>query len=770
MTKLPSRRTDDRLAIPATRTDGVPEEPALGLEQFAALLRQSVWFMLACSLVAAGAAAVYVERLTPVYEARVSLRIQDREPNLPDIFRTLSSAGGLNTEMEVLSSRTLVEDVTKDLALQVQIASPAGSARDTMLQDIQVSPGTKAGTYRLARQPDGGFDVTDDASGKRLAGARPGELLTLRGATFRLAGPTERMKEIKIRVQSFRDAVLQAQRALAVSRVGREADVLAIQFQDGDPDLVWRVPNAVVQHFMKRREETQKLQAASQVRFLRGQIDTLAVQLRKSEEELKRFRESARVVNPGEEASKQIGRLVELESGRSTIEAERSSLARLLAQVDSERAASGSSPQSPYRRLFASPSLFQSQAASQMISALTQVEDQRVALLTRRTEQDPEVQRLTARMAELEGQLGSIARTYLQGLTDQVDSRDSSIARFSRELGTLPGKELEYARLERTPTVLKDMYALLQTRLKEAEIAEAAENSNVAIVDLAIPPREPISSRPRLIILAALIGGLLIGLGIGVVRQFLDHTVRTRAERHGRERTAGPGTHSTHLAKRSEGGAHREPQSGAAAPRGAARVRHAGPPTPHTSTRGRATVVHLPAAGGIAGRAGAGAPGAGGTGCIVGGNQRSTREPHDHIRPRKRDCGGLLHPPDQCRVLERRRVREDSGSHECAAGGGKDHHRGQSRARTRRAWPLGLAGGRRHAPRTGTPASQPHPGARAVRGPPGCRDVRTGAPSRPGGRVSGAGSAHRRKSNGQSSGPCRVASHGSAARATEGDL
>ena len=99
-----------------------------------------------------------------------------------------------------------------------------------------------------------------------------------------------------------------------------------------------------------------------------------------------------------------------------------------------------------------------------MISALTQVEDQRVALLTRRTEQDPEVQRLTARMAELEGQLGSIARTYLQGLTDQVDSRDSSIARFSRELGTLPGKELEYARLERTPTVLKDMYALLQTR------------------------------------------------------------------------------------------------------------------------------------------------------------------------------------------------------------------------------------------------------------------------------------------------------------------
>ena len=74
----------------------------------------------------------------------------------------------------------------------------------------------------------------------------------------------------------------------------------------------------------------------------------------------------------------------------------------------------------------------------------------------------------------------------------------------------------------------------------------------------------------------------------------------------------------------------------------------------------------------------------------------------------------------------------------------------------------------RHAPRTGTPASQPHPGARAVRGPPGCRDVRTGAPSRPGGEsrelaVLTAGSQ-------TASPPALVGSHRMAvlARATEG--
>ncbi len=530
MTRLPSRRSDDQLPVPATRMEGQPEEREFSLSDLGALIRQSVWFMLVCALLAGTAAVLYARKLVPFYQATVSLRIQDQESNLPDIFRPLDAANELNSEMQVLSSRTLVEDATSELKLQVRLLLPFRAARDSLLQNIQVSPTAIGGRYELARRADGRFDITERRTGKQFPSVRPGDSLSLPGVSLRLAPRAAKEKQIAFSVSSMRDAIFGTQGALSVTRVSRDADVLAITFRDPDPDLVWRIPNMVVQDFMTRREQTQKLQAASQVRFLHGQIDTLAVQLRSSEEELKRYRESARVVNPSEESSKQIGRLVELEASRSTVEAERSSLAKLLAQVDSERTAPGANPQSPYRRLFAFPSLFQSQAASQMITALTQVEEQRVTLLTRRTDQDPEVQRLTARITELENQLGSMARTYLQGLTDQVAARDSTIAGFSRELQSLPGKELEYARLERTPTVLKDMYTLLQTRLKEAEIAEAAQNSNVAIIDPAIAPRNPIPSRGKLMVLGAIMAGLLAGLSIGALRAFLDRTVRTRAD------------------------------------------------------------------------------------------------------------------------------------------------------------------------------------------------------------------------------------------------
>jgi capsular exopolysaccharide synthesis family protein len=183
-----------------------------------------------------------------------------------------------------------------------------------------------------------------------------------------------------------------------------------------------------------------------------------------------------------------------------------------------------------YRELLAFPSLLRNQAASQLLGSLSQVEDQRATLLTRRTEADPDVQQLSSRVVELENQLSKLALAYLQGLTNQVRSLDTEIARFDTQLNRLPRKELEFARLERKPLVLKEMYTLLQTRLKEAEIAEAAVNSNISIVDLAVPPRVPIRPNRRLITLVGLIGGTLLGLAIALVREYADRSIKTRSD------------------------------------------------------------------------------------------------------------------------------------------------------------------------------------------------------------------------------------------------
>jgi tyrosine-protein kinase Etk/Wzc len=494
------------------------------------MLKRSKWLILGCAAVAYAAAAIYVRKAEPVYGASVSLRIAEKQPNQPDVWRAFSQITDVSTEIEVLGSRTLVEDATRILGLQVRLTSPPDIARDRLLTDIQVTPDAQAAEYRLIRQGDGSF-VVNDSDGERLSHTRPGERLSLPGVTLRLTPEAAKYPELGLLVQAFANAV--GRTDVSVARAGNErspADIIRLRYEDTDQGLVWRVPNVIAERFIERRQESQKVQTRSQAKFLREQLDTLAVQLARSEEELKAFQERARVVSPGTEASSQIERLIRLQAERSSVEAERSALASLVAEVEERHKQQAAGQPSVYRELLAFPSLLRNPAASQLLRSLSDVEDQRATLLTRRTEVDPDVQLLSKRIAELETQLSTMAGAYLKGLSNQVSSLDAAIAGFSSELNRMPKKELEFTRLERKPQVLKEMYTLLQTRLKEAEIAEAAVNSSVTIVDPAIPPRSPMESKTRLFLLTSVVAGTLLGIGLSMFREYTDKSIKTRSD------------------------------------------------------------------------------------------------------------------------------------------------------------------------------------------------------------------------------------------------
>jgi capsular exopolysaccharide synthesis family protein len=508
----------------------LPEDGELRLHHIVAVLLHGRWLILGCMVLTLAIAVAYTRLTQPVYQASATVRIDENTPNLPTVFRMLPQGNEVGTEMEVISSRRLIEDATRQLGLQLRIARPMGVSREDVVDQVRVAEDAPSRELRLLRQSDGRFVALDTKTEKVIGSVRPGERLETPGAGFRLLPDASRYEAIDIAVSRFRSAVALVSAGVSVARAGREADVVILSYRDPDAGLVWQVPNAILQRFIERRQEMQKTEARSQVKFLRAQLDTLNRQLGASEEELKDFRERAQVVSPMVEAQSRIQRLVGLEAERSTLDAERAALAELLAKVDRERAVQEEGKPSPYRQLLAFPSLLRSEAASQLLRSLTEVEDQRSALLARRTSADADVQLLTGRIEELEDQLATIARTYLNGLTSQVGSLDATLGRFSAELRAMPQKELEYGRLERRPAVLKEIYTLLQTRLKEAEIAQAVDDASVTVVDEAIPTRSPISPKKRVAYLMGLFGGLLLGVTVALGRELMDISVRTRAD------------------------------------------------------------------------------------------------------------------------------------------------------------------------------------------------------------------------------------------------
>jgi capsular exopolysaccharide synthesis family protein len=488
------------------------------------------WVLISLSgMVVLGLATAYSFASTPVYEGVATLRIDDKQDNVPDVLRPLGIEGGVVTELEVLRSRSLVEAAVLRLHLQVLLEEPEGVSRAILLRDITVSDTVHPGLYRLTKSSNGHFDLTDTLEHVLQRSVAPGSVVEVAGIGFVLDSTSAEYGQITLQVRSLAQTVAELRENITVEQPNRDAKVATLTFRSADRELAWQLPNAIADRFIARRQSQQKSTARSTVAFLRHQLDTLERQLGTAELALQEFRQREQVVNPEAEGTGQVQRLIEIQAERSRVESERAALASLLAETQAE-AERSEGRASPYRRLLAFPTLLRNQALTQLITNLWQVEGERSELAVRRTEQDLDLQALDTRVKELESQIHAVASTYLQGLTATVKSMDVSIGGFERQLSRVPKRELDYVRLQRQPKVLEEMYALLQTRLKEAEIAQAIDDPSVQLVDRATRPLQPVGAPRGLIIGAGLVFGLLIGVGLAFLIEYFDKSVHSRTD------------------------------------------------------------------------------------------------------------------------------------------------------------------------------------------------------------------------------------------------
>ena len=482
--------------------------------------------LLATVGVCVAVASAWVLLVTPLYEGASSVRIDREQMTLPMPMQRLTGDSEISTEIEVLKSRTLAEDAVRSFHLQVTMRTPKLERPSALLGNLQVADDVSPRTIAIRSREEGGYEVVD---GRRKIEAEAGSTVKLEGVVFDLPmgdGPAK----IEFEVRPMSKALRQFRSDVAVTRAAREANIVVVRYRTPDPELAAEVPNFVVGSFIERRQTLQQSQSGVTVDFLREQIARLGADLTRAEEQLQSYRERNDVVSLVAEATTQVARLAEVEAERDALAAERSALAKLMAEIEGEASLAADGGDAPYRRLLAFPSLLRDQASAELLRSLIALENERAVLLTRRSPDDPDVQIQTARLATLETQVRSVGATYLDGLNDQLAAVDATLNGYRAQLGSVPEKEIQVARLERTPKVLGELHALLQTRLKEAEIKQAAEDPSVYVVDRAVMPHEPVRPKPAGTLFGGLAVGLLLGVSLALGREYTDRKVRSRSD------------------------------------------------------------------------------------------------------------------------------------------------------------------------------------------------------------------------------------------------
>jgi capsular exopolysaccharide synthesis family protein len=138
-----------------------------------------------------------------------------------------------------------------------------------------------------------------------------------------------------------------------------------------------------------------------------------------------------------------------------------------------------------------------------------------------------QIKGLDQQIAQLAARVKSAIRHRYDVAQAQEKALTGSLDQFKNQTLSEQDRAVQYNILRREVDTNRALYDALLQRFKEVSAAAGLTSSNVSVVDRAEAPRSPVWPRPLLILAGAILAGLALSGGLIFVREHLDDAVRS---------------------------------------------------------------------------------------------------------------------------------------------------------------------------------------------------------------------------------------------------
>src|SRR6266852_3661815 len=300
--------------------------------------------------------------------------------------------------------------------------------------------------------------------------------------------------------------------------------LLDVKFESTDPQLAARVVNAHIENYIEQNFRSRYEAATVASTWMTGQLTELKIKVEKAEEARLGYERQNQIWTIDEKQNITTQKLSDLNKEVTQAQAE-----RVQKEANYELARSGN--------IDAVPAVRDSGMIQDMIRKQSDLSAQYSEALSQYGPNYPKVQRLKAQLKELEQSVAREKSNVVNRIESEYRASRQREMRLSQALdkqkadaNQMAERLVQFNILKREAETNKQLYDGLLQKLKEAGIAAGLRSSNIRVVDPALEPSAP--SRPqktRTIFLAALMG-LVGGLGLAFLREYLDNTVKTPEE------------------------------------------------------------------------------------------------------------------------------------------------------------------------------------------------------------------------------------------------
>ena len=469
-----------------------------------------------------------------IYRSAATVRVQQQQAPVagaqmgPQVYDL--RVDPLVSEQQLIRSQKVAEGVVRRLGLRLDVASPPRLSRSALFGAHRpvVAEGAVAGEYRL-RLGEADYALS---SGSVQYGRVPYGT-PLDAGNIRLTVPQRPdvdEPEVILSLSSLSYAA-QAVRSGIDTRVLPQTDIIEISYLGTDPPLVRDVTNAVAESYQELAKENQNQYNSSRRKSIRDAIETQSRLLRAAQDSLRYFKEVNQTGDVRAEMSAQAQAIQGLEAERRSLLVEQRIYSTLVNRVP----AANDPTDEPLRQLVGTDAVAKNQYVANLYERWFELSNKRSEMeqgvgMSARGVGNAEYRALQQSIEMTKGELLAASRQYLSNITSRIESLGKNIADLRAQGERYPGLEAEQARLEANVSTAQKTFEDLQTEFQLAQIAATADMGSVQIVDSAMTPTFAVAPNRRRAAMVFGMLGLLIGLGLAVLLDKLDNTVKSPEE------------------------------------------------------------------------------------------------------------------------------------------------------------------------------------------------------------------------------------------------
>jgi capsular exopolysaccharide synthesis family protein len=479
----------------------------------------SFWkYFLGASILLLITAFIYLRYTSKVYTSTAKIKVLDKKesslelPSAEDLFS--HSKINLENEVEVLKSYPILEEVVRNLNLTTSFV-----AIGDIMESLEVTVPFEYSSERIADSitkeeyrlniTDGGLEVIDynnddktylfkEFSTYKATHDLPFEIHNIDKGIW-----SENYEGFDIIFQPIDDIVASLKKDIIIESVGKESEIISLSLKSTNKEYAENVINELIKVFNKDGIQDRQLIHKRTIDFVNDRYAYLSMELDSIEIVKQLYKVDNNLVDLSANSAISLEQSFKSEENIFSVENQISVTNILIATLNN----------SDLELLPANIGIENAEINS-LISDYNQTILERKKLILSAGLNNPSIKQMDNIISDSRSNIIFSLQNHLSQLNNLKEKLSKQYFEYDSRVSDLPEKEKILRAIERNQEIKEALYLFLLQKREEAEVSYAVTEPSIKVVEHAITDKIPVSPKPKIIYLGALLLGLLVPFGV----------------------------------------------------------------------------------------------------------------------------------------------------------------------------------------------------------------------------------------------------------------